>query len=121
LLVCVAFLQARITPLDSSSCLAEFRPEFVEAVADSIADMNSGVIAMPWAEYALMCYRQQVPDAQEAAAAADDAGNRRGVKRQRLQEPAEQQQKQQQQQRQENGVADDEEEEQAQRSGCTIM
>ncbi|WIA30112.1 hypothetical protein OEZ86_000207 [Tetradesmus obliquus] len=50
---------ARITAVDSSSCLAEFRPEFVDAVAASIADANSGVIAMPWAEYALMRYRQQ--------------------------------------------------------------
>uniref|UniRef100_A0A383V5Q0 Uncharacterized protein n=1 Tax=Tetradesmus obliquus TaxID=3088 RepID=A0A383V5Q0_TETOB len=110
---------ARITAVDSSSCLAEFRPEFVDAVAASIADANSGVIAMPWAEYALMRYRQQVPDALDAAAAADEPGARRGVKRQRLQEPAEKQQ--QQQQRQQNGKVKDEEEEQPQRSGCSIM
>jgi hypothetical protein len=115
----VCSLQARVTPLDSSSCLAELRPEFVDAVADSIADVNSSVIAMPWAEYALMRYRQQVPEAPDAAAAADDAGMRRGIKRQRLQEPAEQ--RQQPQQRQQNELMNDEEEEQPQRSGCAIM
>jgi hypothetical protein len=108
-------LQAQVSPLDSSSCLAEFRPEFVDAVADSIADMNNGVIAMPWAEYALMRYRQQVPEVPEAAAAAG-AGPRKGFKRQRL-EPTEQKQQQPQQ----NGVTEAEEEEQPQRSGCTIM
>jgi hypothetical protein len=68
---------------------------------------------MPWAEYALMRYRQQVPEEPDVAAAG--GGPRRGLKRQRLQEPTEQKQPQQ------NGVTEAEEEEQPQRSGCTIM
>lgn len=115
----IFWLQARITQLDSSSCLAEFQPEFAPLVLPAVAAMSSsGIVAITWAEYAAMRYRQQVPEQLEfrapapAVNATPNSGSR-GTKRARFDEAALaqqqqqwQQHKQQQQQQQQMGLVE---------------
>lgn len=131
LFLLLLMLQARITPVDSSSCLAEFRLEVAGAVIRTLADMDCGVVAMPWSEYALMRYHHQVPAVEDEAAAATaavvaaaaDGLGRRGVKRQRLEEPRRQEAGPRQNGRAAAAAALDSEEaaQEQQKSSCRIM
>lgn len=55
----------RLTPLDSISCLADFAPEAAPAVVETLAARalldGSGLVATPWAEYALARYHRLLP------------------------------------------------------------